>query len=218
MMGRCFCVLWPTAYAGSVTANPDRSAPTRERDGIHWVVGTSADVAWINDGTTSGLEITSGIPPIYPAYCTLELPDREQEKGQERHDQGVIELLSAHGGPQTWWLGYLETGPDQDVVFRDAPRVTLYAGWHYVLVEAGPRQAATWRGYAWDGPWKGPLPDLMFPADRSWLVSTLWDDDWTCIGGSEPLVAAFLHHPEVGARARRVALGEDATPPGHVAR
>ena len=30
---------------------------------------------------------------------------------------------------------------------------------------------------------QGALPDLMFPADRSWLVSTLWDDDRTCVGG-----------------------------------
>jgi hypothetical protein len=42
----------------------------------------------------------------------------------------------------------------------------------------------------------------MFPADRSWLVSTLWDDDWTCVGGSVALVDSFLRHPDVGARTR----------------
>ena len=35
----------------------------------------------------------------------------------------------------------------------------------------------------------------MFPKDRSWLVSTLWDDDWTSIGGSDQLVNSFLEHP-----------------------
>ena len=40
--------------------------------------------------------------------------------------------------------GYLDTGAD-DIVFPDAPKVTLYSGWPYVLVEAGPEQAATWR-------------------------------------------------------------------------
>jgi hypothetical protein len=111
-------------------------------------------------------------------------------------------------------LGYLDTGAD-DIVFPDAPKVTLYAGWHYVLVEAGPEQAATWRqsGDRWF--WKGALPNLMFPADRSWLVSTLWDDDWTCIGGPAELVDKFLRHP--GLQARPVALGQDATPPGHQA-
>ncbi|HET7868969.1 MAG TPA: hypothetical protein VFM85_01445 [Actinomycetota bacterium] len=87
--------------------------------------------------------------------------------------------------------------------------VTLYAGWLYVLVEAGPEQAATWRHSGDWSFWKGALPNLMFPADRSWLVSTLWDDDWTCIGGPAGLVDRFLRHPDL--QARRVTLGEDAT-------
>ena len=32
----------------------------------------------------------------------------------------------------------------------------------------------------------------MFATDRSWLVSTMWDDDWTCVGGSRELVDSFL--------------------------
>jgi hypothetical protein len=59
----------------------------------------------------------------------------------------------------------------------------------------------------------------MFPVDRSWLVSTLWDDDWICVGGSRALVDAARHHPDLGRRTRQVApSGEDATPPGHVPR
>jgi hypothetical protein len=95
--------------------------------------------------------------------------------------------------------------------------VTLYAGWHYLLVEAGPEQAASWRGSGVRSFWKGVLPNLMFPADRSWLVSTLWDDDWTCIGGPAELIDSFLRHP--GLQARPVTLGDqDVTPPGHQAR
>jgi hypothetical protein len=93
--------------------------------------------------------------------------------------------------------------------------VTLYARWHYVLVTAGPKQAATWRQNDLGSFRKGALPDLMFPADRSWLVSTLWDDDWSCIGGPAGLVAKFLRHPDL--QARSVALGQDATPPDHQA-
>jgi hypothetical protein len=55
----------------------------------------------------------------------------------------------------------------------------------------------------------------MFPADHSWLLSTLWDDAWTCIGGPAELVSKFVGHPEL--EARLVALGEDATPPDHQA-
>jgi hypothetical protein len=94
------------------------------------------------------------------------------------------------------------------------PKVTLYSQWDYVLVEAGPQQAATWRRTeALEFWWDDALPDLMFPADRSWLVSTLTDDDWTCVGGPATLVDRLLAHPDL--RARAVRLGEEATPPGH---
>ena len=56
----------------------------------------------------------------------------------------------------------------------------------------------------------------MFPTDRSWLVSTLWDDDWTCVGGPGDLVDDVLGDPELGPRSGRVALDHDATPPGLV--
>jgi hypothetical protein len=85
----------------------------------------------------------------------------------------MTEVLIEHSADRSWWLGYLDTGV-ADVVFPDAPTVPLYAGgWRYVLVAAGPQQAIQWRQR---DPWEGVLPDLIFPADRSWLVSTLWDD------------------------------------------
>jgi hypothetical protein len=123
-------------------------------------------------------------------------------------------LLAGQPPDQRWWQGYLDTGVD-DIVFPDAPRVTLYAGWHYVLVEAGPEQAAAWRRSDGRAFGTGDLPNLIFPADHSWLVSTLWDDDWSFIGGPAGLVDGFLRHPDL--RARPMALGQDATPPGHEA-
>lgn len=83
------------------------------------------------------------------------------------------------------------------------------------LTVHGPEQAAAWRQ---GEPWslrKGVLPDLMFPADRAWLFSTLWDDDWSCIGGPAALVSRFVDHPDL--EARSVDLSQDATPPGHQA-
>ena len=186
---------------------------TKVRDGSTWRVGTSADVGWIADGTSAGLTITAAIPPVFEAYATVELPYGGE--GQNEHDRAVLALLSERSAGQPWWLGYLDTGAD-DIVFSDAPKVALYAGWAYVLVEAGPEQAAAWRQSGGWSFWKGALPNLMFPEDRSWLVSTLWDDDWTCIGGPAGLVDKFLHHP--GLQTRVVTLGQDATPPGHQAR
>jgi hypothetical protein len=181
------------------------------RDGSTWRIGTEKEVTWIADGTSTGMAITAAIPPVFEAYVTLVRPGGA---GQDKHDRAVLELLSEYSAAQPWWLGYLDTGTD-DVVFPHAPMVTLYAGWHYVLVEAGPEQAATWRRNDLGSFWTGVLPNLMFPADRSWLVSTLWDDDWTCLGGPAALVGRFLRDPEL--RARPVTLGQDATPPGHQA-
>jgi hypothetical protein len=199
----------PAPYPIPPPQHGRRGGPVR-RDGRSWRIGTGAEVAWIANGTSVGKTITAAIPPVFEAYATIVLPPGGE--GQEQHDESVLALLTGYSAGQPWWLGYLDTGAD-DIVFPDAPLVTLYSGWRYVLVEAGPEQAAAWRR---SGPWsfwKGALPNLMFPADRSWLISTLWDDDWSCIGGPAELVNGFLHH--LGLRARPVALGQDATPPGH---
>lgn len=180
------------------------------RDGRAWRLGTDADAAWINDGTSAANTITFAFPPVFAAYCTLGLPETNDRAESARHEQAVIELLTELTPEQRWWLGYLDTGVS-DVVFPYAPRTTIYFGYGYVLIEAGPQQAAGWRdeGFSWR------LPELMFPADRSWLVSTMWDDGWTSIGGSQQLVDGFLSDATVGSRARRVALGQNSTPPGH---
>jgi hypothetical protein len=181
---------------------------TRTRDGGTWRIGTDAEVAWIANGTAMGRAITAAIPPVFEVYATVVLP--YEDEAQDRHDRAVLALLSEQSPSQPWWLGYLDTGAD-DTVFPDAPKVTLYYGWHYVLVEAGPEQAATWRHPGSFFP--GVLPNLMFPADRSWLVSAMWDDDWSCLGGPAGLVDRFLRHPDL--KARSVTLDQDATPPGH---
>ena len=198
----------------------------RTKDGRAWRIGGDAEVAWIEEGTTDGLAITSAIPPLFEVYATLELPGTPDGTGgwssdeldleeQQDQDANVVAVLSEHTAAQPWWLGYLETGIGAETIFYDVPKVTLYADWGYVLIEAGPEQAGHWRAYDL---WKGILPDLMFPADRAWLVSTLWDDHWRCIGGSGQLIDAFLDHPDLRHRVRQVDPSvEDATPPGHTA-
>lgn len=172
-------------------------------DGRKWSLGTSADVAWINEGTSAGPTISCAIPPIFDSYCTLDVPPNYTAE-LARHEQAVIELLAKQTPDPSWWLGYLDTGAS-DVVFPYAPRTTIYYGYGYVLVEAGPQQAANWR----EEPFNWTLPELMFPADRSWLVSTMWDDDWSSVGGSHELIDAILTNPTLGPKARRLSPFEN---------
>src|ERR1700683_2238750 len=149
---------------------------SRVKDGVAWRIGTEDEVAWIREGTSPGVSITSAIPPGFAEYATLTHPgeadvarDLEEEEAQDR---ALLAVLQRRTASQPWWLGYLETGAS-DIVFWDAPRVILYSGWSYVLVGAGPEQAASWRPAEGERNWKSTeLPELMFPTDRSWLVST----------------------------------------------
>ena len=169
------------------------------RDGRRWRLGTASDVAFITEATNAGTAIGFTIPPVYAAYCKVEMPRWSKASELVEHEQSVLGLLTDATEEQPWWLGYLDTGA-HDVVFPFAPRTVPFYGHGYVLVEAGPQQAATWREEGWN--WA--LPDLMFPADRSWLISTGWDDTWTCVGGSEELVGNFLTHSTLGIRTERL--------------
>lgn len=137
----------------------------------------------------------------------MVIPDGSAAKS--RSDSALVEVLAAHTNQQPWWLGYLETGV-ADVVQPDAPRTAVYGGWPYVLLSAGPGDALTSRRNEESTPWHSALPELLFPADRSWLVSTMWDDHWRCIGGTEALVRDVLAHRDLDARS--VTTDEDATP------
>lgn len=176
------------------------------RDGRSWQIGTARDVVWLAEQTTHGLSITTAIPPVFDAYATFH---RSEGRGFAAHERAVIDELILHSVEQPWWLGYLDTGA-HDIVFPRAPAVRLYADWPYVLVEAGPHEALTWRFGHMRG--DGCLPDLFFPADRSWLVSALWDDTWTDVGGSDDLITALRDNPLVDARP--VGPDDDALPPG----
>ena len=172
----------------------------------------SSLVDWITGSTQVGRTITAAIPRGYARYTTVVIPADDATKTLA--DAALVEVLQAHTPVQPWWLGYLDTG-DADLVNPEAPRVAVYVGWPYVLLEGGPEQALTARRNAACTPWHSALPELVFPRDRSWLVSTLWDDDWRCIGGPAALVDSLLLRPEL--KTRVVTPDENATPPGHTA-
>lgn len=171
--------------------------------GLPWPIGTSTTVQWITDGTVADGTIATAIPPLFPAYATIVEPDDDSPIDIRDQERAIVDRLAEHGSTQ-WWLGYLDTGV-HDVVFADAGRVLMYWEWPYVLVQAGPDQALDWRGM---------LPDLIFPLDRSWLFSMLWDDEWTCVGGPTNLIDSLAGDPVINAR--RVRLRTDPTPPSHV--
>lgn len=177
-----------------------------DSDGRTWPLGGADVVAWLS-GRPNGETVETAVPLVFEAYATCALPDGVPI---EVHERAVVERLVACTADQPWWLGYLDTGA-HDVVFPEAPRVSLYWDWPYVLVQAGPEQALGWRtGHMRDG--HGTLPDLVFPQDRSWLLTALWDDAWTCLGGPAVMVEDLVRDPAAGAR--RVQPGEDVLPPG----
>ena len=94
----------------------------RVKDGSTWRIGTETEVAWIANGTSPGLTITSAIPPVFEAYATVVIPEEPGDRG--RRDRVVLALLTEHSAGQPWWLGYLDTGRD-DIVFPAAPKVDL---------------------------------------------------------------------------------------------
>lgn len=184
----------------------------QSKDGLDWHIGTDADVDWIRARTTDRSAPTFAIPPVFDSYAFVALPDLDYGPRTvlvPEYDQALLALLERHTPGQPWWLGYLETGAS-DTIFYSAPKVTLYWGWHYVLVEAGPEQAGSWRPSGDWTNWKTTeLPELIFPRDRSWLLSTLWDDDWTWVGGPEALIADLLADDVLASRARRVTVGHE---------
>jgi hypothetical protein len=116
-------------------------------DGVAWTVGGQAEVERIAEGTGSGPQITTAIRLDTPPTRTLTNAGRRTSPAIRTSSVAKILRLStccAATAARRWWLGYLDTGAS-DIVFWDVPKVTIYWGWEYVLVLAGPDQAASWR-------------------------------------------------------------------------
>jgi hypothetical protein len=47
---------------------------TKVKDGSTWRIGTSAEVAWIADGTSTGIAITAAVPAVFEAYPRSNCP------------------------------------------------------------------------------------------------------------------------------------------------
>jgi hypothetical protein len=90
----------------------------------------------------------------------------------------------------------------QDVVFPDAPRVEVYAHWSYVLVEAGPDQAAEWRAR---DPWGESSPDVMSrPIALGWSRLSGTTTGRVSVAPRGSSTPSFLTRPWLSARMRRI--------------
>jgi hypothetical protein len=98
------------------------------KDGRAWRIGGQAEVAWIRENIDVSLAITSAIPSVFEAYATLALPGNGGHlsasplEDPDRHNTGVLAVLSEHSAAQPWWIGYLDTG-GADIVFYDVRKV-----------------------------------------------------------------------------------------------
>jgi hypothetical protein len=116
------------------------------------------------------------------------------------HGGEAAEFLTAFSGP-TRWPGriFIKEKPvpppppafpssvmDGPMLSVDGESYFLFAG---PLAEAGQWGAARWRGGA---PRDINSPNLSWPADHAWFVTTSIEGTWTGVGGSEALIGALL--------------------------
>ena len=131
------------------------------------------DVDWIRGNDAAFGTLRFAIPSGYEAYGVLDLPA----------DIVPIEdaLLSALGVDPADQLvaGWIDRGPWSTPAGDEH---VLYSGWRYRLRRVA---AADLSGLPTEG--EGSFPDMLFPPDRSWLVSLLWDDAWRSIGSSQAI-------------------------------
>nr|MCW2727019.1 hypothetical protein [Aeromicrobium sp.] len=117
------------------------------------------------------------------------------------HGGEAAGFLTAFSGP-TRWPGRIFTKerpkapppPAFPPEVMDGPLLTANGEAHFLfagsLADAGQWGAAS---YGSGVPRDINSPNLMWPADRAWFVTTSIEGTWTGVGGSEGLISALLH-------------------------
>ncbi|MCS5716322.1 hypothetical protein NVV95_17380 [Herbiconiux sp. CPCC 205716] len=111
----------------------------------------------------------------------------------------------------------------------DAVTLAVWEGWGDGVVFAGPRfelpgrdygliegrlgeladPAWPWQaGIGWRSPFEGPMPQLIWPGDRAWIVASEIDWDSTIVAGGRALVDAVLALGHLGELGQLGRLGE----------
>ncbi|MET0446952.1 MAG: hypothetical protein ABW004_01045 [Aeromicrobium sp.] len=136
-----------------------------------------------------------------PAECFFAL----WEGYGDIHGGEAAGFLTAFSGP-TRWPGRIFTKEkpvpppppafpahvmDGPLLSADGESYFLFAG---PVAEAGQWGAARWAGGA---PRDINSPNLMWPADHAWFVTTSVEGTWTGVGGSQALIDALLRDPRL---------------------
>lgn len=131
---------------------------------------------------------------------------------QQQQLNRLVAALRPHTPPGPCWFGYNEaTGAD---LADFLPLVTAEASWPAAAQKAATFRLADEKYLLLTGPLDAVLPrprpdlglepdyptlspQLWWPADRSWFVSTVLDLEFTLIGGSAALAGDLLADPEL---------------------
>ena len=165
---------------------------------------------------------TAGRSPLrsqrgYQGYATFHPGVVEVDA----HERAIVDLLSGHTSDQPWSLGCLDADAHDMVFPQTRKRSFLYAASPYVLIEAPPDPALS-RGDSDACARTAHCRICAFRRTASSLVSALWDDLWTDVGGFDrvdhrperesPIINATQVRPNYYA----VAAGADAPVAGAI--
>jgi hypothetical protein len=136
-----------------------------------------------------------------PAECFFAL----WEGYGDIHGGEAAGFLTAFSGPARW-PGRIFTKekpvPPPPPAFpahvMDGPQLEL-DGQSYFLFTGALAQAGQWGAARWasGAPRDINSPNLVWPADHAWFVTTSIEGTWTGVGGSEALVADLLRDPRL---------------------
>ncbi|QGG40504.1 hypothetical protein [Aeromicrobium yanjiei] len=121
------------------------------------------------------------------------------------HGGEAAGFLTAFSGPSRW-PGRIFTkdkpkAPPPPAFPPDVmagPLLTVNGEEHFLF--AGPlADAGRWGAASYGGgvPRDINSPNLMWPADHAWFVTTTIEGTWTGVGGTESLIAELLHDPRL---------------------
>ncbi len=116
----------------------------------------------------------------------------------------AVGFLTAFSGPMKWpGRIFTKEKPPPPVPPAFAPEVLagprLTYAHDYLLFTGTLAEAGQWGavGYGHGVPRNINSPNLMWPADRAWFVTTSIDSSWTGVGGSSELVGELLGDPRL---------------------